>query len=202
MLNARFIYFPWRDLILFFSREDCLLYLHGESPGYCKMLVIFTPPNAHARAARTHPRKPAQQIGTAVRSASMRAVDKQGDFLLLEADGEADGGGGGAADGGGARLGWADASCVVPTSFPALFEFAGDLPDAVCYCCMYTFSVDVHYTYHTCAFILRLERELGLILLFALVVIVAVVYELAACLAAGYGDCGVRACVSLLHFFF
>lgn len=55
----------------------------------------------------------------------MRAVEKQGDFLLLEAD--AEGGGGG----GGGRLGWADASCVVPASFPALYEFAADLPDAV-----------------------------------------------------------------------
>lgn len=54
----------------------------------------------------------------------MRAVEKQGDFLLLEADGDGGGGRGG-------RLGWADASCVVPTSFPALYEFAADLPDAV-----------------------------------------------------------------------
>lgn len=53
----------------------------------------------------------------------MRAVDKQGDFILLEADSE-DGSGGG-------TLGWADASCVMPTSFPALYEFASDLPDAV-----------------------------------------------------------------------
>ncbi len=55
----------------------------------------------------------------------MRAVEKQGDFLLLEADGDSGGGGSG-------KLGWADASCVVPTSFPALYEFASDLPDAVC----------------------------------------------------------------------
>ncbi|CAM9939967.1 unnamed protein product [Scytosiphon promiscuus] len=66
---------------------------------------------------------PTNQIGTAVKGASLRAVEKQGDFILLEADSE-DGSGGG-------TLGWADASCVVPTSFPALYEFASDLPDAV-----------------------------------------------------------------------
>eukprot|EP00903_Cladosiphon_okamuranus_P008211 g7904.t1 len=70
---------------------------------------------------------PTRQIGTAARGASMRAVEKQGDFLLLEADVEC----GGDAGGGRGRLGWVDASCVVPTSFPALYEFASDLPDAV-----------------------------------------------------------------------
>ncbi|CAN0038346.1 unnamed protein product, partial [Ectocarpus sp. 4 AP-2014] len=67
---------------------------------------------------------PTAQISTATRGVHMRAVEKQGDFLLLEADSE-DGGHGGR------TLGWADASCVVPTSFPALYQFATDLPDAV-----------------------------------------------------------------------
>lgn len=65
-----------------------------------------------------------QQVATAGRGVHMRAVEKQGDFLLLEADSQDGGHGGGA-------LGWADASCVVPTSFPALYQFATDLPDAV-----------------------------------------------------------------------
>lgn len=52
----------------------------------------------------------------------MRAVEKASDFLLLETDEEG---------GGEGRLGWVDASCVVPQAFPALYEFASDLPDAV-----------------------------------------------------------------------
>ncbi|CAM9980422.1 unnamed protein product, partial [Ectocarpus fasciculatus] len=67
---------------------------------------------------------PTAQIATASRGVHMRAVEKQGDFLLLEADSQDGGHGGG-------TLGWADASCVVPTSFPALYQFATDLPDAV-----------------------------------------------------------------------
>ena len=53
----------------------------------------------------------------------MRAIQKAGDFLLLEGDNE-DGG----EDG---PLGWVDASCVAPNAFPAMYQFASDLPDGV-----------------------------------------------------------------------
>lgn len=107
------VYVAWLGRVVFMAAAQAEK-LHGLS-------LINPCSRAHARAIY------AQQIGTAVKGASMRAVEKQGDFLLLEADGE-DGDGG---DVGGGRLGWVDASCVVPTSFPALYEFAADLPDAV-----------------------------------------------------------------------
>lgn len=53
----------------------------------------------------------------------MRAIEKIADFLLLEGDDD-DGGNSG-------PLGWADASCLAPTSFPAFYELASDLPEGV-----------------------------------------------------------------------
>lgn len=66
-----------------------------------------------------------QKTGSLGKGVSVRAVEKVSDFLLLETDPE---------EGGEGRLGWVDASCVVPQAFPALYEFASDLPDAVRLC--------------------------------------------------------------------
>lgn len=65
-----------------------------------------------------------QRVGSLASGVHVRAVEKNADFLLLEADADAAGAGGG-------TLGWADASCVVPVAFPAIYEFGSELPDAV-----------------------------------------------------------------------
>lgn len=74
--------------------------------------------SAPARLAST------QKVAVLDKNVRVRAVEKVGDFLLLEADGVGGGLGGG-------KLGWCDASCVVPSEFPAIYEFGTDLPEHV-----------------------------------------------------------------------
>lgn len=64
-----------------------------------------------------------QKVGTLARGVPVRAIEKIADFLLLEGDDDDEGNSG--------PLGWADASCLTPTSFPAFYEFASDLPEGV-----------------------------------------------------------------------
>lgn len=66
-----------------------------------------------------------QRVGSLERGVAVRAIEKNADFILLEGDADNTGGGGHGS------LGWADASCVVPVSFPAFYEFGSELPDAV-----------------------------------------------------------------------
>ncbi|CAM9349890.1 unnamed protein product, partial [Sphacelaria rigidula] len=65
------------------------------------------------------------RVGSLERGVAVRAIEKNADFILLEGDADNTGGGGHGS------LGWADASCVVPVSFPAFYEFGSELPDAV-----------------------------------------------------------------------
>lgn len=106
-------------------RKTCQHTLAHVTMMLLRVLMLATPlsPPISPKCARLTVPLLLQRVGSLERGVAVRAVEKNADFILLEADTETGGGHG--------SLGWADASCVVPVSFPAFYEFGSELPDAV-----------------------------------------------------------------------